>query len=832
MRRTLTILLAAAWLAVAQCSQAITVPVPYTVTQEGKVSLAVYNSTGLLVRTLLTGARKTAGNYVEAWDGLDRYGNAVPTGTYTWKLLQTQGLTAEFLMDIGDNPSPKWEGGAGNHGAPAAIAADASGVYRMATMSEGAHGGVKTDLSGNYLWTCDNWRAVPSIYYGLALAVGNGNLYELAGDGTVYGYYADSGHCFTAGDYSPQPWNMRWTGDPSTGDYTGGGEKAVMDLALDTANNLLVVSYQNHNAIQWFDAGSGAYVDQATTLTAPLGVTVTGDGTVLVISNGAVVSLTRANKTPQTVIPASQLSSPYRLAVDSSDNIFVAENSLATGGQAAQQVLKFTWTGSGTATLLSSFGAVGGRTDGVYVPTNFLDLHEIAVDNAGGFYIAEGPWTLPRRSGHFDGSGNLLYEWYGGQEYGNTPCPEPNDPTHVWFHANAPIGGMVRCSVDYTNNTWSVAEVYGNNFANNLLAGNGSCYFHLLTYNNRTYIYTGDPGSLTIMLYDPNAHTLRLCCQSGLAYRSDLQQWYIPPSLRPTDGSTPLFYIWNDLNDDGVATLNEMSFYNFANNWSVGGFIDPQTMTIYTSVQGTGGYPCVTIPVNSFTAGGTPIYYYTPTACPQWNENGELYYPDHLYHDTASGNWYGTFSQGLPVYENHGVYYFNLRSGIDRLVQWDSNWNPQWSVGRHSPDPDHQIGSSADAEHLVGVANNCVIRADASDEETSTCTVWTDDGLYVDEVPHTQGEGSPSSIYGLTNTLETPQYNFYTNADGSIYLYSCSSTGGSPIYHVTGWDGWQRSNRHGDSPLALALGDEIGYRAVRTIFQQHHLHRPARAHAH
>ena len=50
-------------------------------------------------------------------------------------------------------------------------------------------------------------------------------------------------------------------------------------------------------------------------------------------------------------------------------------------------------------------------------------------------------------------------------------------------------------------------------------------------------------------------------------------------------------------------------------------------------------------------------------------KTAELYYLDYLYHDSDTGNWYGSFGQLLPGWEAHGVYYANLRTGINRLVE-------------------------------------------------------------------------------------------------------------------------------------------------------------------
>ena len=68
--------------------------VPYTLEQPGRVSAAVYDADGRLVRELLHAAAQDAGKHSLVWDGLDRDGNSLPAGDSTWRLLQTPGLKA------------------------------------------------------------------------------------------------------------------------------------------------------------------------------------------------------------------------------------------------------------------------------------------------------------------------------------------------------------------------------------------------------------------------------------------------------------------------------------------------------------------------------------------------------------------------------------------------------------------------------------------------------------------------------------------------------------------------------------------------------------------
>lgn len=61
--------------------------IDFSLPSSGKVSLAVYDANGNMVRPLLYGEDMSAGDHRVIWDGLDLHGNPVPAGDYGWCLL-------------------------------------------------------------------------------------------------------------------------------------------------------------------------------------------------------------------------------------------------------------------------------------------------------------------------------------------------------------------------------------------------------------------------------------------------------------------------------------------------------------------------------------------------------------------------------------------------------------------------------------------------------------------------------------------------------------------------------------------------------------------------
>lgn len=814
-------------LAVVPAATASDIAIPFVLPEDGRVSLAVYDTEGRMARTILTGKPLAKGKHTVTWDGLDRYGHALPAGEYQWKLIATAGLRSEFITQVGQNVDPVWEKATGNHQSPNAAAVDASGLYRQGSVNEGAHWGVKTDLNGRTLWVNDRNQADPWMGGGEALTLVNGRLFELMRDGTVYGSDANTGRVFTGSDPQPKPWNLRWdtyvapAGTPDDARRKRSIAECPHDLAGDAANGLLVAAYPQHDAIAWFSAEDGTLVDKAEGIQGLAGIAVAANGSVHAIANGRVVAFSRQDQTPRVVIPADGLQSPWRIAVSPrTGDLFVAENSdLAKGSAVApvpdvadgktpdlaagvkitpdskqrhHQVKRFTSDGR----LANAFGRPAGRGDGGYVPTDFRGLTDIEADAEGGFIVTEGNHTPPRRTARFGADGKLLREWFGAQHYGVIVCPEPDDPRHVWFMANADRQALVRCEVDYARKTWRVVDIYQDVFGRNPFA-RVPAIPTLFAHQGRIYIQGGgvQPGGLTLSIYDPVKKQLRPCNASG------------PRGKRN--------YLWNDLNDDGLASDDEVEWLS---RNQLGGYVDPDDLLLVTTVHATGYQPGHRLPPDRLTAGGTPVY--ASAQLKQhaaWVENGRKSFPFDCRRG-SDGHWYACFADSFSNpnegVENHGAWYYNSCSAFDRLVKWDKDWKPLWSVGKHSSDDDHELGTTAMPRGLVGFTHGCVVLGDASDEESARPSAWTEDGLFVDELLRVPADRLRKEEYGEENTNEYPTGHLATDPKtGDTYYYALNSTGGSPIYRITGWEGWHRASgklRLAAAATRLATRDGAG----------------------
>ena len=140
--------------------------IPFTLEKPGNVSAAIYDAQGRQVRTLRNAEPLDAGKHTIVWDGLDRNGQPVPAGDYTWKLLQTQGLTAEFLLNIGTSTQEHWPG---NHVGLTATAVVGNKLVITAGNSESPVNTVCVDLAtGQQIANAGNvspWHAITDLAY-------------------------------------------------------------------------------------------------------------------------------------------------------------------------------------------------------------------------------------------------------------------------------------------------------------------------------------------------------------------------------------------------------------------------------------------------------------------------------------------------------------------------------------------------------------------------------------------------------------------------------------------------------------------------------------------
>jgi hypothetical protein len=752
-----------------QVAEQISIPIEYTLSREARSSLLITDAQGQIVRELLHAAPRKAGKQRELWDGLDETGTPVAAGNYTVKQLATQGLRAEYVTTLGTNSSPHWETWPGNHGGVYSVTSDADGMYVGGGMGEGPVPLLKQSLDGSQrLWTTpfglDGWHGFRS------MASTGGILYCLLDDGTkLYRFDAATGKLVVPA------WNLA---------------KELGTSRLSARGDQLVVI--NKAGVSWLNHQTGEVLDQAP-FTDPSDVKIDRAGRVLLIFQGAVVALTRENKTPTTLISREHFKSPWRLAIDSSsDEILVAENPQPLPENAeppivttGNQIHRFSNAGE----LIRSYGVPGGRPrDGLYDPAaGFLGIYDLADDGHGGFYVDE-PVAAPRRLAHFNREGKLLQEWYGGQQYANYGEPDPLDPTLIWLDSY--WGELIQAKVDYEHKTWSVRATYrygglADGLFKNHYHGAGSWHpryhqgkLYLVREGTPCVVRVDEPGRRLVPLVMSELHVLHYWNESAPHVLKTL----LSSAEKPQSDKDS--YLWMDRNGDGRPQREELNFSTWSDNW-----------WIWSTGEGFNYFTwdnqhVYELPMLGWTNDGVPTFAWqqlkTIADFPplEMAQNAAL----HVTRDSQGTLW-GAFNTSPRT--AYGLGGWSGRVGGNRVFKWDSTGKLQWIVGHHSPTTGAAPGEGRFFWRILGTVHECIV---VTDGDHSLVHVWDRDGLWVGRLLENPDlKVAPAVAYELCP--ENFAGALYQNPQTGEVLFFGGGWNNTSVYRIRGWDQFERQSQ-------------------------------------
>jgi hypothetical protein len=766
--------------------------VGFRVDQPGKVSLAIYDTSGQMVRTLLNAKTYAAGAYSVAWDGKNDAGAALAAGSYSFKLLQTPGLRAEYLMTLQTtlpigNAWVDRELGLGNHDGPTSVATDANGIYIGTGGAENIANALKMNWDGSQrLWSGNQ----PAVFMGRhSMSVMGGRLYALQQDGWLIhqgvnepNWPWSSVGAASNGDLVGSRWDAQWPGVARSGpdDWKYPIELlAPMDMtAFDSGNNpQLVMAYRDRNMVQWRNPTTGAVLDSVS-IASPTGVAIDNQGNVLIATANSLVRVSRANKTLQ--ILASGLIEPYRLDVDRSTNEIV----LAERGT-SQQIKRFAANGA----LLATYGRSGGRLDGLYEARDFRNVTDITADGSGGFIVTER--SSPRRIARFDRTGALIKEWYAGSHWSPHAAPEPGNPAAVW--ADGEHGEVMRLTLDYATRSWRVHSTY------RVPTLDGQPYFSLGTgigvfkpkrVNGRLYLALDgqQSGDFTVWKIDESQWRMQLSAAGS--FHSD----------------TNALYFWADANGDGTAQSGE--YRRFAGSFYGYNALDLRSdanLNFY-GINIDGSF--VRFNVTGWNSAGAPLYgdlssparnawVAMPADLLKSGGGSNTYNSSHMLSFGADNSVYGSFGIG-----DHGW------SAVDAamVARWDASgkllWKRKLGVAgsyydnAHIHSPGSQVWSTFKSN--VGVVYGNVVTQDFNGGnngygKSGITDVWNEDGLFVGGMFDTVDTSKfPARYYNLSSENGAGAVHADT-ATGTV-LYFGGTENANHVYRVSGWGGWLKLN--------------------------------------
>jgi hypothetical protein len=427
------------------------------------VSLGIFRDNEL-IRTLLAGDELMQGKHKIVWDGRDENGRQTTNCTNcTWKLIEHEGLKAEYQVTLGSNlpkGNARWQIGLGSHSGAWTVTTDKTGIY-LGGLGENTPASIKMDISGStFLWAGD----VPAGYAGIAsMAILNKQVYSLTQLCYVHfhsitqsnGRYQSVGNCIPGQNpYSIgkcwDAWSPEFGKRPEQDQWLG--SEHPMDLATfdDVVGPQLAISYRDFNKIIFRDPETGRRLDSIK-LASPKGIAYTKNGDLLVVSNKAVYKVSIKDKKIVKLIDEKNLVAPYHIDVDKgSGDIVLIERA------PSHQVKRFSADGR----LLKVYGKYGGRNlHGLYKPEEgFYDCQDItAISND--IIVIESDFVAPRRVVRINYEGRIVKEWYTGGNWTPFASPDPDDPSVIWI--TSPYNtNLMRVLVDYEKRTWKIHSVY------------------------------------------------------------------------------------------------------------------------------------------------------------------------------------------------------------------------------------------------------------------------------------------------------------------------------------------------------------------------------------
>ncbi len=461
------------------------IPVTFKLEKDGKVSLAICDAGGKLVRTCLGAEPYKAGEQTYLWDGLDDFDKPVPAGAYTAKILAHEGISQKLVCDIGITGTPPYQtedgtgGWAGDYNCPLYVATDGDVVVLGTGNGEAAPATIGTDLDGR--------KKFGSAAKGAALALHGGCGYLMIRDGRLVKFDLASGSLSPFKSGKPEA-AILTKEEKETKEEWSARAWSIKALAVaDTAT--LVLSCQSANQLVLIDMETGA-PKGVLDLKAPGGLAADGKGNLYAVSENAVGRYDMSAKTFSPIV--KDLDAPQHLACDKEGNIYVSLH-----GNTMQ-----VWKLAPDGKVLLKYGKAGGRPlVGKYDPSGMLKPYAIAVDRNGRLWVAEADdigrsyfECDPKRYSAWSPDGTLWKEFFGSISYSMRGYVDPAEPQFVYVNS-------VRYSVDYDKGTWGVDSIIMRPSEDNGVkfgcpAGHGGAKF--INYKGRKFLWAGgaEPGSV------------------------------------------------------------------------------------------------------------------------------------------------------------------------------------------------------------------------------------------------------------------------------------------------------------------------------------------------
>lgn len=823
-------------LALVAVSAACAADISVTLGQPGRVSLAVYDREGHLLRSLLYGQQLPAGEQRIPWDGLDARGRALPAGEYEWRLLRNEGLQAEYLLNVGANagwaPYGMW---VGSHGTVSAATLDAQGrLYIGGLTNENCPAFQCISLDGKTL----HWQRfqLSSFKGAQRLAARDGRLYVLQQDAWLYALDAND----------PQKelgkWDVIHPDEPRPAAKPGFLPAGHEPGGLAVHGKFIVVSHPAHSAIRWHERETLKLLREEK-VSGARGLTVLDDGTVFAAAGNQVWRIAFPAGKPEPLVRDDTLAAAAHVAADAQrDALWVAEAGTA-------HTIRRYRLSTGERTL--QVGSKEGRPFGTFDPLHWRDIMDITCDGTGGIITVE---ATPRRVAHFAIEGDrprLIRQWFGGQQWGNLTATDPADPTITYVNASSFHRARVR--MDWAKRTWEMEALYDTPPWASRREGKSrdDAPFPSLTHTDAQWqvMHRGNQSFLVsvgghschrapaVIRVDTGQQRLVPVACAGIV-RADADgewpAWFmrLKPDL-PKSGGRPLTaqfaYTWSDANADGqlqdaefrittAPAVANLAHGHIDANWNVtmpaavkSGAADQPVGFVLKNLAPTGdkapqwdwsqAKPTTEKLPNELCAAGSTVIVA-------------------LHRDETGALALLVRGQTNPGDDRQGEAWPGNNVGTTRIVRFAPDGRWQWSVGKHGVVNDIAPGEFQYPKRIMGTGHGCVF---IQDRAVRPGQAWTTDGLYAGSfLDRHVADGFPvESVYRAALAARGPEMFLFDHIGGSVVtttagdiLWNPVGRNSAPLYRINGWDNWERQSGRITlaAPAAAARGDGSGLR--------------------
>ena len=566
------------------------IPIRFTLTETGLVTLVIEDSQNHRVRNLVSETPFPAGENTAWWDGSDdllrdpeaaRHGvyhipnRMVEPGRYKVRGLWRKPLELHYEFSIYNAGQPAWTTADGTgcwlttHTPPTSVAVvpgsrTADGqplVFMGAYVAEGGHGlqwlhEDGTKIGGQH-WVGGNWTGAPT----LAVDVGQkaiadhlcyvGSIWEDELRLTAKNRDLKDAAIFKQklGDGSKTP--------PQNLKSFEGGDKTFVLGGIAANNGRLVCSLVRQNELLVVDVASGNIATRIP-LENPRGLAFDADDGLIVLSGTKLVRFASLSGKPE-IIVADGLEDPRHVAVAADGRYFVTDR-----GQ-SHQVKIFSAAGKQTGTI----GKPGVPATGPYDPLHMNEPNGLAIDTQGRIWVAENS-NHPRRVSRWTINGKLQQAFYGPTEYGGGGTLDPKDRARFFYK------GM-EFKLDWSTGTDSLVRIF--HLPEPLLDAHygpyspdtplypaaqpkrryfTSCYTHVPT-NGDNVAFVWLDGEMDARMVSAVGSARAWSVLRNAEFRDRWPHGSKPEDEQPRN-EAPVSFAWTDTNSDGRPQPEEVQF--------------------------------------------------------------------------------------------------------------------------------------------------------------------------------------------------------------------------------------------------------------------------------